>query len=214
LTTLKLLHDDSLAHYSCPGSGEREARATMVDMIPSIRFKARLMRPEISATRGLWAFLVLPASASARLPTRSAITVEGTINGHSFRALLQPDGKKSHWLKVTAAMLKGAVAGVGDAVTLEITPAEKQLEPKVPPDLRKAFAAAPKARALWSEITSVARRDWIQWITSAKQPETRARRISNACDMLAGGKRRVCCFDRSGFYSKSMSAPKAAVGSP
>jgi hypothetical protein len=24
------------------------------------------------------------------------------------------------------------------------------------------------------------------------------------------GKRRVCCFDRSGFYSKSLSAPKAA----
>ena len=29
--------------------------------------------------------------------------------------------------------------------------------------------------------------------------------------MLGSGKRRVCCFDRSGFYSKSMSAPKAAV---
>jgi len=63
---------------------------------------------------------------------------------------------------------------------------------------------------LWSTITPVARRDWIHWITSAKQPETRVRRVANACSMLAGGKRRVCCFDRSGFYSKSMSAPKAA----
>ena len=69
----------------------------------------------------------------------------------------------------------------------------------------------PKARALWSDITPNARRDWIHWITSAKQEETRARRIKNACSMLAAGKRRVCCFDRSGFYSKSMSAPKAAI---
>jgi hypothetical protein len=38
-----------------------------------------------------------------------------------------------------------------------------------------------------------------------------ARRIKNACSMLAAGKRRVCCFDRSGFYSKSMSAPKSAT---
>ena len=68
-----------------------------------------------------------------------------------------------------------------------------------------------KARKLWSDITTNARRDWIHWITSAKQPETRARRIKNACSMLAAGKRRVCCFDRSGFYSKSMSAPKAAI---
>jgi hypothetical protein len=71
--------------------------------------------------------------------------------------------------------------------------------------------ADPKARALWSDITPNARRDWIHWITSAKQAETRVRRIKNACSMLAAGKRRVCCFDRSGFYSKSMSAPKAAT---
>ena len=48
------------------------------------------------------------------------------------------------------------------------------------------------------------------WITSAKQSETRTRRIKNACLMLASGKRRPCCFDRSSFYSKSMRAPKAA----
>ena len=34
--------------------------------------------------------------------------------------------------------------------------------------------------------------------------------IVNACQMLAGGKRRVCCFDRSGYYSKSFGAPQAA----
>jgi len=82
----------------------------------------------------------------------------------------------------------------------------------VPADLRNALAAAdPKTRAIWSDITLNARRDWILWVNSAKQQETRARRIKNACSMLAAGKRRVCCFDRSGFYSKSMSAPKAAT---
>jgi hypothetical protein len=63
---------------------------------------------------------------------------------------------------------------------------------------------------VWADITPIARRDWIQWITSAKQAQTRARRIGNACDMLAGGKRRVCCFDRSGYYSNALRAPRAA----
>ena len=81
----------------------------------------------------------------------------------------------------------------------------------MPADLRKALASAPKARAVWSDITPIARRDWIQWIVSAKRPETRSRRVDNACSMLAGGKRRICCFDRSGFYSKGMSAPEAAT---
>lgn len=136
----------------------------------------------------------------------------GTINGFPFQATLEPDGQKSHWLKVNRKLSKAAGADAGDIVTLEIAPAGKETEPGVPTDLRKALATAtPKARALWSDITPNARRDWIHWITSPKQAETRARRIKNACSMLAAGKRRVCCFDRSGFYSKSLSAPKAAT---
>lgn len=179
-------------------------------MASKIRFKAKLLRPTATEQDDSWTFLILPKGASAKLPSRSMTTVEGTINGFSFRATLEPDGQKSHWLKVDRKMSEGAGADAGDTVTLEIAPAGEEPEPTVPADLRKALADEPKARALWADITTIARRDWIHWITSAKRPETRARRIGNACEMLAAGKRRVCCFDRSGFYSKSLSAPEAA----
>ena len=182
----------------------------MTKTASKIRFKAKLLRPAATAKGGSWTFLILPKNASAKLPTRSMTTVEGTINGYPFRATLEPDGQRSHWLKVDRKMREAAGADVGDVVTLEIMSAGEEPEPRVPADLRKALAAAPKARALWSDITPIARRDWIHWITSAKRPETRARRIDNACDMLASGKRRACCFDRSGIYSKSLSAPEAA----
>jgi hypothetical protein len=175
-----------------------------------MRFKAKLLRPAAPPKGGSWTFLILPRDASTKLPTRGMTTVEGIINGHPFHATLEPDGQKSHWLKVTKKMREAAGAEVGDVVSLEILSVEKQPEPRAPVDLRKALAAAPQARALWSDITPIARRDWIHWITSAKQSETRARRIHNACEMLAAGKRRVCCFDRSGVYSKSFAAPKAA----
>jgi hypothetical protein len=179
---------------------------------PKIRFKAKLFRPAQSEKAGSWSFLTLPKNASAKLPSRGMTPIEGTINGFPFQAALEPDGQKSHWLKVDRKLSKAANADTGDVVTLEITPGGKDTEPEVPTDLRKALATAdPKARALWSDITPNARRDWIHWITSAKQVETRTRRIKNACSMLAAGKRRVCCFDRSGFYSKSMSVPKAAI---
>ena len=178
---------------------------------PKIRFRAKLLRPAASAKAVSWAFLILPKNASAKLPSRGMTAVEGTINGFPFRATLEPDGQKSHWLKVDRKMREAAGADEGGIVTLEIEPAGEEPKPRVPSDLRKALAATPKARALWSNITPVARREWIQWITSAKQPETRARRVHNACAMLATGKRRVCCFDRSGFYSKSLSSPKAKI---
>jgi hypothetical protein len=177
----------------------------------SIRFEAKLFRPAQNENGHSWTFLILPKKASAKLPSRGMTAIEGTINGCPFQATLEPDGQKSHWLKVDRKLSEAADAHAGDVVTLEIAPAAEEPEPEVPADLRKALAtAAPKARAVWEDITPIARRDWIQWITSAKQAETRMRRIKNACSMLAAGKRRPCCFDRSGFYGKSLSAPKAA----
>jgi hypothetical protein len=166
----------------------------------------------MGATRVSWTFLTLPKQASARLPSRGMVSVEGTINSASFTATLEPDGHGGHWLKVDRKLRETIGAGAGDIVTLEIAPvaADMQPEPNVPADLRRALAAASKkAKDVWSDITPIARRDWIAWIVSAKQAETRARRIRNACDMLANGKRRPCCFDRSGMYDKSLSCPVA-----
>ena len=73
-------------------------------------------------------------------------------------------------------------------------PAGEEAEAKVPTDLRKALAAASKAKVQWNDLTPIARRDFISWIDSAKQAETRRRRIERACSMLAAGKRRPCCY--------------------
>jgi len=225
------------AKVACPSNAKS---------VSTIRFSATLLRPrpggQASATAnprkaapnsGGWTFLTLPKQASAKLPSRGQVTVEGTLNGAAFRATLEPDGQGGHWLKVDRNIWlplplregrgegvpnrSGRVPGIpelkaGDVVTLEIAPLtpDQEPEPKVPADLRKALAAAlPRARQVWSDITPIARRDWIHWIVSAKQAETRARRIRNACSMLAAGKRRPCCFDRSGMYGKSLSCPVA-----
>ena len=181
----------------------------MTRITASIRFKAKLLRPE-SPKGATWVFLVLPANASAKLPTRSMTTVDGTLDGCPFQATLEPDGQGSHWLKVGRLLREAAGVVAGDAVALEITPVFAEPEPQVPADLRKALASATAAQAQWTRLTPVARRDWIHWVTSGKKAVTRERRIATACDMLASGKRRACCFDRSGIYSKGLGAPKAA----
>src|SRR5438093_13397714 len=144
-------------------------------MTKTIRFKAKLFRPAESEKAGSWTFLILPRNASAKLPSRGMTAIEGTINGFHFQAMLEPDGQKSHWLKVDRKLREAAGADAGDVVTLEIAPAAEEPEPTVPADLQKALAGAPKARALWSDIKPIGRRDWIHWITSAQQSETRAR---------------------------------------
>src|SRR5437667_6618377 len=77
--------------------------------------------------------------------------------------------------------------------------AGEESEPRVPTDLGKALAATPTAKVQWNDLTPIARRDFITWIDSAKQPETRRRRIEKACSMLAAGKRRPCCYSIVSF---------------
>ena len=135
-----------------------------------IRFSATLLRPKATAKAVSWTFLILPKEASVKLPSRGMTSVEGTFNGLDFRTMLEPDGQGGHWLKVDRKLREAAGAEAGDVVSLEIAPVTEEPEPTVPADLRKALAAAhAKARAVWSDITPVARRDWIQWIESAKR---------------------------------------------
>jgi len=136
-------------------------------------------------------------------------SVEGTLNGFGFQACLQPDGEGGHWLKVDPELSEGAGVAAGDVVDLEISPMAVEPEPEVPADLQKALSASPAAFAVWNDITPIARRDWIQWMTSGKRAETRTLRLEKMMDMLTKGKRRICCFDRSGKYSKSLSCPVA-----
>ena len=172
------------------------------------QFEAKVLRPEKSGSGSPFAFVIVPRSASAKLSRRGRTTVEGTLNGLSFEATLEPDGKLSHWLPIEKELLDASGAGFGATVSFEIMSVRAELEPEIPSDLKEALAASPHALAAWDETTTIARMDWVHWIGSAKQTKTRVDRIRKTCDMLAAGKLRVCCFDPSGFYSKAFSAPK------
>ena len=173
-------------------------------------FKTKLLRPAKPGKDGSWTFFVLPKTASDKLPRRGRTSVEGTINGYPFQATLEPDGQLSHWLRLSKELSDAAHANVDEMVIVQIAPASPESEPQPPDDLREALAASPVAKVVWDETTTTARLDWIHWIESAKQAKTRKSRVDNACDMLSSGEKRVCCFDQSGFYSKSLSAPLAA----
>lgn len=56
----------------------------------------------------------------------------------------------------------------------------------VPPALREALAASPKAKAVWAKLAKSHRREYVQWIAEAKRSETRARRVSETVKKLTG----------------------------
>ncbi len=64
----------------------------------------------------------------------------------------------------------------------------------LPTDLREALVSEPSALDAWKDITPLARNEWICWIDDAKRDQTRLKRIRQAQENLAEGKRRPCCW--------------------
>lgn len=180
----------------------------MADSSVRIRFQATLFRPGGKDHGATWTFLNLPDEASQKLPSRGLVSVDGALDGHEFQATLRPNGNGGHWLKVLPDLRAEAGIEIGQAVSVELAPSLREPEPEVPEDLERALAgSAPEVQKAWHSLTALARRDWAHWVESAKKEETRRKRAESACDMLASGKRRPCCFDRSGMYSKSLCGP-------
>ena len=64
----------------------------------------------------------------------------------------------------------------------------------MPDDLQAELIADSDATALWQDITTLARNEFICWVEDAKQDATRATRIGRVRDDLKAGKRRPCCW--------------------
>jgi uncharacterized protein YdeI (YjbR/CyaY-like superfamily) len=63
---------------------------------------------------------------------------------------------------------------------------EKGTDPNLPADLRKVLAASAQTKAQWDSLTPIGQRDFVSWIESAKQPQTRKRRVESVPSRLVG----------------------------
>lgn len=158
-----------------------------------IRFETKLYAVSGKSPTDTHVMLEMPPWVSEKFPSQEKIRIEGTINGHPFRATTELREQGTYSLRVNSAMLKGSRANVGDTVNLVILGPEPRLV--VPSDLLDALNKSPDSKKGWDRLTDADRRDWVRWIELAKKPETRARRISRAVDQLSSGKRRACCVN-------------------
>jgi hypothetical protein len=162
---------------------------------------------------GAWILLRLPAEASKQLPSRGQVMVTGTINGHAFEKVLEPDGDWGHWFKVEDSLQKQLGVGVGDTVTMHVEPSKDWPEPMIPSDFSKALFSAPtKVQELWSNITPMARWEWIRWVNATSVIETRERRIDVSMSKLSAGKRRPCCFNLAACTDPDLARSGKLIG--
>ena len=147
----------------------------------------------------------LPDEVSQELPSRGQVAVEAELNGHAQTLVLEPDGRKGHWIAVDEDLQQVLSLTDGSDISGRLTPTKDWPEPELPSDLGSALAEASDLADTWASLTPMARWEWVRWVKATRNPQTRERRVQVTISKLEDGKRRPCCFDLSSCTDPELS---------
>ena len=136
----------------------------------------------------------IPLDSSKKLPSRGMVMVQGTINNLNFKAPLEPDGKGSHWIEVSTLLSEEARISIDKTVFLNIEPINEWIEPVITEDIMNEIINSDVLNQ-WNSINAKSRWEWVRWIRSTLNPQTRNKRINVMCSKLQNGDKKPCCFD-------------------
>jgi hypothetical protein len=128
-------------------------------------------------------FVELPFDVSIEFG-KARPPVKISINGFSYRSTVCVYGSK-YFVPVRKDRQQAAGVKPGDTVkiTVALDAEERTVEP--PPDLKVALSKNATAKARWEKLSFTHKREYAEAILGARKPETRARRLQKALEMLA-----------------------------
>jgi bifunctional DNA-binding transcriptional regulator/antitoxin component of YhaV-PrlF toxin-antitoxin module len=144
------------------------------------RFRAKLGGEE-----GERPLIELPFDAKEEFGKARA-PVRGRVNGADFRSTVAVYGGK-FYVGFNKELRERAGIEIGDDVEVEVELDDAPREVELPAELEGMLAADPKARGNFDSLSYTHKREYVEWITGAKQDETRQRRMRKALEMLRAG---------------------------
>jgi Bacteriocin-protection, YdeI or OmpD-Associated/Domain of unknown function (DUF1905) len=142
------------------------------------RFKAAIVR------EGRMCYVPLPFDPAAVFGKVRA-PVKVTVNGYTYRSTIAAMGGPP-CVPLRKSNREAAGVDGGDTVQVRLELDTEPREVKPPADLVKALKAVPPAWERWQELSYSHQREHVESVEEAKRPETRARRIERAVDMVGG----------------------------
>ena len=117
----------------------------------------------------------IPEAVVKQLGAGKRVPVRVTLNGAKYRSTIAVYGGR-YYLPARKEVRDAAKLVVGGRarVSLEVDTAPRTVE--IPSDLARALSAA-KLRAEFEAFSFSHRKEFVEWVTSAKRAETRAARI-------------------------------------
>lgn len=143
-------------------------------------------RTKVERTRKTATFLSVPNEVVASLDAGKRPPVLVTVGPHTFRSTIAVYASSS-FLPLNRANREAARVSADDEVAVTI---DLDVEPRVvdaPEDLAAALADDQPTRQAFEALSSSHQREYVEWVTEAKRPETRTRRIAGTLQRVRDG---------------------------
>lgn len=128
-------------------------------------------------------YVVFPYDGKAEFGTRASVPIVGTVNGVPIRRALVPLGDGTHYIALPKAVLEAAGAELGTTVRVELRQrTDDSIE--IPEELAASFGLEPALGERFNRLNYNTKRKMVEWVDSAKRPETRAKRAADLLERL------------------------------
>lgn len=123
-------------------------------------------------------YVEFPFSVEDIFGTRGMVKVKALFDGKTeYRGIMSNMGTGCHILILTQEVKRKLGKSFGDAVWVELEHDLEKREVLIPEDVQNLLAEYPEAQAFFEKLSYTHRKEYINWITSAKREETRAKRV-------------------------------------
>lgn len=151
-----------------------------------IKFNAILENPQPTMDA---AFVSFPFDVKELFGTRGMVKVKATFDGHAYRGILSNMGGPQHVILVRKDVREAIGKRVGQTIEVTIQKDTEERMIEIPNELEKLFVRNKTAYKFFQSLSYTNRKEYVQWITSAKRTETRQNRLSLTIEKLKAGRK-------------------------
>jgi hypothetical protein len=148
-------------------------------------FTIKLLKPDEVES----AYFIVPFNVQEEYGSKARVFVKGTIDGFPYRSSIAPMGNGKHAMLLNKVMRNAIGKSYGDTVKVVMERDDAKRIIEIPEDFKKALDLNPVVKNIFDTYAYTHRREFVNWITSAKKPETRQRRIIQAIDKISKQKK-------------------------
>jgi hypothetical protein len=142
------------------------------------RFEAAIQR-----STGWGAFVFFPHDTQTEFGIKGRVPVQARLGGIAYTGSLMPRGEEFHLLAVPQAIMEQLNKKPGDLLQIDLCRDDEPRTVELPEEFTKLLRKE-KLLAGFEKLPLTRRKEYRNWIASAKREETRHRRLAKAVETL------------------------------